>query len=83
MEAALDAILATASPFDDVFDPECLDVGERLQPLLVWSEGGRRLDLIARTFGWQVRSLCAVIDDVQATWNGQDAAAWECDASYH
>ena len=83
MGATLDTILATASPFDDAVDPECLDLGERLEPLLVWAHSGNRLDLLARTLGWRVLSLREVIDDAQATWNGQDDAAWEIDAQFN
>ena len=80
MGATLDAILSTASPFDEAFDPEIIEVGELLEPLPIWTHSGHRLDLLARTLGWRVLSLREVIDDVQATWNGQDAAAWESDA---
>lgn len=64
----LDAILATATPFDDLLDSEALPI---------WTQCGRRLDLQARSLGWQVLSLCAVIDDAQATWAGWDDGAWE------
>lgn len=77
---ALDVLLATASPFDDAFDPEILDCGEVVEALPVWTHCGRRLDLQARCFGWQVVSLREVIDDAQANWNGRDDASWERDA---
>ena len=77
---ALDVLLATASPFDDAFDPEILDCGEVVEALPVWTHCGRRLDLQARCFGWQVLSLREVIDDAQANWTGRDDAAWERDA---
>jgi hypothetical protein len=78
--SSLDAILATASPFDDAFDPEILDCGEVVESLPVWTHCGRRQDLLARCRGWQVLSLREVIEDIQATWSGRDDAAWEHDA---
>ena len=73
----LEAILATATPFDDLFDGEALMQGIRVEPLPIWTHCGRRLDLQARTIGWQVLSLCEVVEDAQATWNGWDDGAWE------
>ena len=73
----LDNILATASPFDDLFDSEALRQDIRVEPLPIWTQCGRRLDLQARSLGWQVLSLRAVVDDAQATWAGWDDGAWE------
>jgi hypothetical protein len=73
----LDHILATATPFDDVFDSEALRHDVRVEPLPIWTNCGRRLDLQARALGWQVLSLRAVIDDAQATWTGWDDGAWD------
>lgn len=73
----LDAILATATPFDDLFDSEALRQDIRVEALPIWTQCGRRLHLQARSLGWQVLSLCAVIDDAQATWAGWDDGAWE------
>ena len=73
----LDAILATATPFDDLFDSEALRQDILIEALPIWTQCGRRLDLQARSLGWQVLSLCAVIDDAQATWAGWDDGAWE------
>lgn len=80
--STLDAILTTASPFDDAFDPEILDCGEVVEALPIWTHCGLRLDLQARCFGWQVLSLREVIDDAQATWSGCDDAAWERGAEF-
>ena len=41
----LDDILATASPFDDLFDSEALRQDIRIEPLPIWTQCGRRLDL--------------------------------------
>lgn len=73
----LDHILATATPFDDVFDSEVLRHNVRVVPLPIWTYCGRRLDLQARALGWQVLSLRAVVDDAQATWAGWDDGAWD------
>ena len=73
----LDAILAMATPFDDNFDSETQGDDIRVEPLPIWTLCGRRLDLQARSLGWQVLSLRAVIDDAQATWAGWDDGAWE------
>jgi hypothetical protein len=48
----LDAILATATPFDDNFDGEILWQDNRLEPLPIWTQCGRCLDLQARSLGW-------------------------------
>ena len=53
----LDQILATASPFDDVFDGEWLPCGPTLEPLPIWTHCGRRIDLEARCMGWQPLAL--------------------------
>lgn len=73
----IDDILATATPFDDNFDGETLRQDIRVEPLPIWTQCGRRFDLQARSLGWQVLSLSAVIDDAQATWAGWDDGAWE------
>lgn len=73
----LDDILATASPFDDLFDSEALRQYIRVEALPIWTQCVRRFDLQARSIGWQVLSLCAVVDDAQATWAGWDDGAWE------
>jgi hypothetical protein len=62
--ALLDQLLASPSPFDDVFDGELLPCG-------------RRIDLEARCIGWQPLGLRQAISDAQAVWNGTDDAAWE------
>ncbi|MCP9825945.1 hypothetical protein [Synechococcus sp. EJ6-Ellesmere] len=48
-----------------------------MELLPVWTHCGRRIDLQARVLGWQPVSIWRVIDDAQATWSGNDAAAWE------
>jgi len=48
----LDAILATATPFDDNFDGETLRQDIRVEPLPIWTQCGRRFDLQARSLGW-------------------------------
>lgn len=73
----LDHILATATPFDDVFDSEVLRHNVRVVPLPIWTYCGRCLDLQARALGWQVLCLRAVVDDAQATWAGWDDGAWD------
>lgn len=73
----LDQIQAITTPFDDAFDAEIVDAGERLEPLAIWTHCGRRFDLIARVERWQTLALRAVIDDAEAIWNGHDAPAWE------
>ena len=73
----LDQILATATPFDDVFDSEMLQHDVRVEPLPIWTHCGRRLDLQAYALGWQVLSLRAVVDDAQANWAGWDDGSWD------
>ena len=80
MPTTLEAILATASPFDDAFDSELFADAERLEPLPIWTDCGRRVDLLARSIGWRVLGLREVIDDAQANWSGHDDAGWEIDA---
>lgn len=46
----------------------------RIEPLPIWTRCGRRLDLQARSLGWRVLSLRAVVDDAQATWTSCDDA---------
>ena len=48
----IDDILATATPFDDNFDGEILWQDNRLEPLPIWTQCGRCLDLQARSLGW-------------------------------
>lgn len=73
----LDHILATATPFADVFDSEVLGHDVRVEPLPIWTYCGRRLDLQARALGWQVLSLRAVVDDAPASPGGWDDGAWD------
>lgn len=73
----LDLIHAIATPFDDSFDAEVVDNGSRLEPFPIWTQCGRRFDLIARIDRWQPLDLRAVIEDVDAVWNGHDATAWD------
>lgn len=75
----LDQILATASPFDDVFDGEWLPCGPTLEPLPIWTHCGRRIDLEARCMGWQPLALRRAISDAEAVWNGTDDEAWDSD----
>lgn len=77
MSSTLQDILSIASPFDDAFDRDVVTCGESVQPFAVWTNCGRRVDLMARTIGWQVLSLRQVVDDVEANWSGLDDAAWE------
>jgi len=77
MSTYLDDLLATATPFDDVFDSETLRRDIRVEPLPIWTQCGRRFDLQARSLGWQVLSLRAVVDDAQANWTGWDDKGWE------
>ena len=77
----LDRLEAIPTPFDDVFDSELLRCGPVLEALSIWTHCGLRLDLVARSIGWQTLSLREVIDDVQATWSGTDDAAWDGDAN--
>jgi hypothetical protein len=48
----IDDILATATPFDDNFDGETLRQDIRVEPLPIWTQCGRCLDLQARSLGW-------------------------------
>ena len=80
MQTTLEAILATASPFDDAFDSDLFSYGEQLEPLPIWTNCGRRIDLLARSIGLKVLGLHEVIDDAQANWSGNDDAGWESDA---
>jgi hypothetical protein len=73
----LDQIQAINSPFDDIFDPDVLHCGASLEPITIWTDGGQRGVLMARTLGWTTLTLWEVIDDAQATWNGDDDACWE------
>ena len=75
----LDQILATASPFDDVFDGEWLPCGPTLERLPIWTHCGLRIDLEARCMGWQPLALRQAISDAEAVWNGTDDAAWDSD----
>ncbi len=75
--ALLDQLLASPSPFDDVFDGELLPCGPTIEPLPIC---GLRIDLEARCFGWQPLGLRQAISDAEAVWNGTDDAAWELDA---
>lgn len=75
----LDQILATASPFDDVFDGEWLPSGPTLERLPIWTHCGRRIDLEACCMGWQPLALRQAISDAEAVWNGTDDAAWDSD----
>lgn len=75
----LDQILATASPFDDVFDGEWLPCGPTLERLPIWTHCGSRIDLEARFMGWQPLALRQAISDAEAVWNGTDDAAWDSD----
>jgi hypothetical protein len=75
--ALLDQLLASPSPFDDVFDGELLPCGPTIEPLPIWTHCGRRIDLEARCIGWQPLGLRQAISDAQAVWNGADDAAWE------
>jgi len=77
MSTYLDDLLATATPFDDVFDSETLRRDIRVETLPIWTQCGRRLDLQARSLGWQVLSLRAVVDDAHANWTGWDDKGWE------
>jgi hypothetical protein len=76
----LDQILATSSPFDDVFDGEWLPCGPTLEPLPIWTHCGHRIDLEARCIGWQPLALRQAISDAEAVWNGTDDAAWDAGA---
>ena len=78
---SLDQILATASPFDDVFDGEWLSCGSTLEPFPIWTHCGRRVDLVARCRGWQPLALHQAIGDAEAFWNGTDDAAWDAAAT--
>ena len=73
----LETILATASPFDDQFDSEALMQDIRIEPLPIWTQCGRRIDLQARLLGWQVLSVREVVEDAQATWASWDDGGWE------
>ena len=79
----LDQLLASPSPFDDVFDGELLPCGPTIEPMPIWTHCGRRIDLEARCFGWQPLSLRQAISDAEAVWNGTDDAAWEFEALAH
>jgi hypothetical protein len=54
---------------------EILHHDVRIEPLPIWTRCGQRLDLQARSLGWRVLSLRAVVDDAQATWTGCDDVA--------
>lgn len=75
--SSLHAVFSTPSPFDDLFADDLLDCGDMVEPLKIWTHCGRRIDLQARVQGWRPLSIWRVIDDAQATWSGNDAAAWE------
>jgi hypothetical protein len=77
--ALLDQLLASPSPFDDVFDSELLPCGPTIEPLPIWTHCGRRIDLEARCFGWQPLGLRQAISDAESVWNGTDDAAWEAE----
>lgn len=78
--ALLDQLLASPSPFDDVFDSELLPYGPTIEPMPIWTHCGRRIDLEARCLGWLPLGLRHVISDAEASWNGTDDAAWELEA---
>lgn len=80
--SSIEEMLATATPFDDVFDRELLLCGELVEPLPIRTQCGRRINLQARLVGWCVQGLREVIDDAQANWTGHDDAAWELDAQF-
>lgn len=73
----LDQIQAIATPFDEVITAEFADNGSRLEAFSIWTQCGRRFDLIAQIDRWQTTGLRAVIDDAEAIWNGHDAMAWD------
>lgn len=73
----LDDVLATPTPFDDVFSDDLFDQGEVVRPFPVWTQCGRRIDLQARMIGWRPLSLWRVMEDAEATFGGFDEEAWE------
>lgn len=79
----LDAVLAAASPFDDVFADDLLLHGDVVSPFPVWTQCGRRIDLQARMHGWRALSLWRVVEDAEATFSGFDDDAWEGSREAH
>lgn len=75
--ALLDQLLSSPTPFDDIFDNELLPCGPTIEPMPIWTNCGRRIDLEARCFGWLPLGLRHVISDADANWNGTDDASWE------
>lgn len=74
---AIEEVLAAPSPFDDAFADDLLEQGNVVGSFPVWTHCGRRIDLQARMQGWRPLSLWQVIEDADATFRGDDDAAWE------
>lgn len=78
---AIEEVFAAPSPFDDAFADDLLEQGDVVDSFPIWTHCGRRIDLQARMNGWRPMSLWQVIEDADATFQGDDDAGWEPEPS--